>query len=293
MKIERLGGLRTELGECPVWHAGQLWLMDCRLGLIYALDAETGEVRARHEAPAPLGSFAFNGDRGDGIVLALKDEIIWLDLRTGQRRTLARGEDSHPHLRWNDGTALPDGSYVVGTMHVFREADEPPLGGLYRLGTDLKFERIDTGFGITNGPCINPVSGRLHVGDSAERVIYSYACSADGSLSDKQVFVRTDTYDSGPDGCTFDLDGGLWVTLVRAGVLARFDMQGQLTHKIELPLTYPSALCFGGPDMMDLFVTSIADSGRLQACGPMDGAVLKIVGLGFRGSARPVCRMPI
>lgn len=293
MKIQRLGDLKTALGECPVWHGQQLWLMDCRAGLIYALDPDTGEVTARHEAPAPLGSFAFNGDGGDCIVLSLKEEISALNLRTGQLRTLARIEASSPHLRLNDGTSLADGSFVVGTMHVFRAPDEPPLGGLYRLDTGLNLHKLDDGLGITNGPCVNPVSGRLHVADSAERVIYSYAIGDDGTLADKQLFVRTDDHDSGPDGCAFDSDGGLWTALVRTGALARFDMQGRLTHKIDLPVAHPSALCFGGPDMADLFVTTISDSGRLRASGPLDGAVLKLAGLGYRGSARPACRMPL
>lgn len=293
MEIQRLGDLKTALGECPVWHGQQLWLMDCREGLIYALDPQTGDMTARHAAPAPLGSFAFNGDGGDAIVLALKEEIAALNLRNGQLRTLARIEVSSPHLRLNDGISLADGSFVVGTMHVFRAPDEAPLGGLYRLDTDLNLRKLDDGFGITNGPCVNPVNGRLHVADSAARVIYSYAIAADGALADKQLFVRTDVHDSGPDGCTFDSEGGLWTALVRKGALARFDMAGQLTHEIALPAAHPSAVCFGGPEMADLFVTSISDSGRLSASGPLDGAVLKVTGLGFRGAARPVCRMPL
>ncbi|RZL93537.1 MAG: SMP-30/gluconolactonase/LRE family protein [Variovorax sp.] len=291
MEIQRLGDLKTALGECPVWHGQQLWLMDCREGLIYALNPDTGEVTARHEAPPPLGSFAFNGDNGDCIVLSLREEISALNLRTGKLRTLARIEASSPHLRLNDGISLADGSFVVGTMHVFRASDEAPLGGLYRLDTQQNLHKLDVGLGITNGPCVNPVNGRLHVADSAARVIYSYAIAADGTLADKQSFVRTDAYDSGPDGCTFDSEGGLWTALVRTGALARFDMQGRLTHKVDLPVVYPSALCFGGPEMADLFVTSISDSGRLSASGPLDGAVLKLTGLGFRGTARPVCRM--
>lgn len=293
MEIQRLGDLKTALGECPVWHGQQLWLMDCRKGLILALNPDTGEVTARHEAPAPLGSFAFNGDDGDCIVLSLKEEIAALNLRNGQLRTLARIEASHPDLRLNDGISLADGSFVVGTMHVFRAPDEVPLGGLYRLDTRLHLHKLDEGLGIVNGPCVNPLSGRLHVADSAARVIYSYAMAADGTLADKQVFVRTDVHHSGPDGCTFDSEGGLWTALVRTGALARFDMQGRLTHQIDLPVAHPSALCFGGAAMTDLFVTSISDSGRLSASGPLDGGVLKLTGLGFRGTARPVCRMPL
>lgn len=291
MEIKRLGELKTELGECPVWHGGRLWLLDCRAGVVYALNPETGAVTSRHEVPPPLGSFAFNHD--GRIVLALKEAIAALDLANGHLRTLARLDVSHPDLRFNDGISLPDGSFVVGTMHVFREPDEPPLGGLYRLGTDLELRKLDEGLGITNGPGVNPVSGRFCVADSASKTVYSYALGSVGTLADKQVFVQTDAQGSGPDGCCFDSEGGLWTALVRAGALARYDLQGQLTHRIALPLSHPSALCFGGPAMADLFVTSISHSGRLSASGPLDGAVLKVSGLGFQGAARPLCRMPL
>lgn len=292
MQITRLGELKTALGECPVWHGGQLWLLDCRRGLVHALDPGTGHETARHEAPAPLGSFAFH-ESGDTIVLALKEAVAALHLRSGRLRTLARIEASHPDLRLNDGISLPDGSFLVGTMHVLRAPDEPPLGGLYRLDEHLELRRLDEGFGVANGPCVNPRTGRLHVADSAARVIYSYALAPGGTLADKQVFVRTDAEGSGPDGCAFDTEGGLWTALVRVGALARYDAAGRLTHRIALPLAHPTALCFGGPAMDEVFVTSISDSGRLSASGPLDGAVLKISGLGLTGLARPLCRLPL
>lgn len=291
MRIQRLGDLKTALGECPAWFGQRLWLLDCRAGLILALDPDTGALLARHEAPAPLGSFAFNHD--GSIILALKEHIAALNPKTGELRMLADIGCSKQHLRLNDGISLPDGSFLTGTMHTFREPGEAPLGGLYRLDTDLHLHKLDTGLAITNGPCISPTSGRLHVADSEARCIYSYSIAADGTLTDKKLFLDTNAYDSGPDGCCFDLEGGLWVALVRTGKLARFDEAGQATHLIDLPVKLPSAVCFGGPDMSDLFVTSISDSGRLTASGPMDGGVLKVSGLGFKGVARPVCQLKL
>lgn len=288
MEIQRLGDLKTALGECPVWFEQRLWLLDCRAGLIMALDPDTGTVLARHEAPAPLGSFAFNQD--GSIILAMKEQIAALNPGNGELRVLADIGCSLPHLRLNDGISLADGSFLTGTMHIFREPGEAPLGGLYRLDPDLQLHKLDTGLAITNGPCVSPTSGRLHVADSEARRIYSYGMAADGMLFDKKVFLKTDAYDSGPDGCCFDLEGGLWTALVRIGKLARFDEAGRATHMIDLPVKLPSAVCFGGPEMSDLFVTSISDSGRLTATGPMDGGVLKLSGLGFQGSARPVCK---
>jgi sugar lactone lactonase YvrE len=136
----------------------------------------------------------------------------------------------------------------------------------------------------------HPVTGALFVADSEARQIHAYS-QTDQAVWAKRVFVETHSLGSSPDGCCFDDQGGLWTALVRAGQLARFDEQGQVTHLVPVPLTHPSSLCFGGTDRDELFVTSISDSGRLSAQGEFDGHVLCLKGLGFRGSVRPVCEI--
>jgi len=289
VSITRVGSLTTDLGECPAWRDGLLWLLDCRQGLVMALDPADGRMVSRVAMPPPLGSFAF--DETGPMVLALKEQVVTLDVTTGHWSRLAGLDLSHPHLRLNDGCALPDGSFVVGTMHPLRPPGEAPQGGLYRLGHDITLHRIEQGIGIANGPAVSPLTGRFHLADSEARTIHSWRLNSDGTLSDRQLFVQTEAWGSGPDGCCFDDEGGLWTALVRASALARFDSIGTLTHWIPLPLTYPSALCFGGAAMDTMFVTSIRDSGRLSASGPLDGAVLKVTGAGFRGTARPTTRL--
>lgn len=285
IQISRLGDICTQLGECPQWDAasGRLWLMDCRAGQIIRLDPQT-DRRDVFTVPAPAGSFALNAD--GRLIVALREEVVALDPATGQTRFLARIGDSHPNLRLNDGAAMPDGSFVVGTMHVFRAPDEPPLGGLYRLAPDHGFARIATGIGVTNGPNFNPADGRLYVCDSAARVIWSFAMAADGTLSDKTAFADTAALGSAPDGCCFDAEGGLWTALVHAGALVRLGAGGHVTHRIDLPVAHPASLCFGGDRGDQIFVTTISDSGRLRADGPLDGAVLRVTGAGFVGAPR-------
>lgn len=290
MQIERIGALRAALGESPVWDAprARLWFMDCRRGLVHQVNIATGESVA-FAVPAPTGAFALNAD--GRLVLALKEDITLFDPAAKTLRMLARIDDSHPNLRLNDGTAMPDGSFVVGTMHVFREAGEAPLGGLYRLDDAGQLARLDRGLGVVNGPTPHPAAHRLYVADSEARKIYRYALDADGMLSNREVFVDTQALDSAPDGCCFDSDGGLWTALVHAGAIARFDADGRLTHKIALPVKHPASLCFGGDHLGDLFVTSISDSGRLLAEGQLDGALLRVRDIGFRGAPVPVCRI--
>ncbi|HLU03326.1 MAG TPA: SMP-30/gluconolactonase/LRE family protein [Advenella sp.] len=291
IEIAPVGTIRTALGECPVWDTAnqQLWFIDGRAGLIQRLDPVTGQVTASVTVPAPAGSFCLNAD--GRLLVALKEDIVLVDPATGGQQFLARIEDSHTHLRLNDGEPMPDGSFIVGTMHVYRDEQEPPLGGLYRLRPDGGLMKLATGIGITNGPCVNPLDGRLYISDSSTRSIHSYVMAADGTLADRRLFINTDAYDSGPDGCCFDSDGGLWTALVRAGAIARFAPDGGLTHNIALPLAHPASLCFGGERLDELFVTSISDSGRLRADGALDGAILRIRGSGVQGMAPARTRM--
>lgn len=300
VSIHKVGILSTLLGECPLWdeHSGRLWLMDCRNGRLMALEPETGTIVKNYTLPAPTGSFAFNQD--GKIVVALKESIVLLDPGSGKASHLAQIPVSHPDVRLNDGTAMPDGSFAVGTMHVNRRPGEAPIGGIYQLMPGGVLHQTAPALGVTNGPNLSPFDGRFYVCDSAARCIYSYGVTpavappAGGAtngplLHDKRVFVDTSSLASAPDGCCLDSQGGLWTALVHAGAVVRFDAAGNMTDRIDLPVKHPTALCFGGPYLRDMYVTSIRDSGRLRADGPMDGAVLRVRGNGYQGIARPLC----
>lgn len=278
LTITPLGPFRAALGECPCWDGDGLWVMDCRKGLILSVDA-TGSGTVRAEVPAPAGSFALR--QGGGFVVALKEEVVLID-PDGTRRSVGRIGDRHPNLRLNDGVVLPDGSFLTGTMHVFREEGEVPLGGIYRLSPAGRFTKVAAPLGVTNGPCVGP-DNRLYMADSAARMIYGYAMDADGMLSDMRPFADLSPLGSAPDGCCFDDQGGLWTALVHAGAVVRLDAGGEVCQRIDLPVKHPAALCFGGVGLDEMFVTSISDSGRLRADGPLDGAVLRITGHGRRG----------
>lgn len=290
LSISPLGAFRAQLGECPIWDAetGMLWLVDGRAGLIVALDPDTGEVRRRIALPAPVGSFALNGD--GRLVVALRRSIALVDPATSAVETLAELEVDHPNLRLNDGVVLPDGSFLVGTMHIFREPGEAPLGGLYRLRPDGTTVKLATGIGVTNGPRMGP-DGCLYVCDSAARRILRFGVGKDWSLEAPEMFATTDALDSAPDGCVFDAQGILWTALVHAGALAGFDPQGRLVRRIDVPLAHPASLCIGGSEGNTIFVTSISDSGRLRGEGPRDGNVLRIARAGVE--AVPVRRADV
>ena len=63
------------------------------------------------------------------------------------------------------------------------------------------------------------------------------------------------------DGCAFDADGNLWVTLVLANRIVAISPDGRATVVIEDPdgalLSGPTSIAWGGQDMRDVYIGSI------------------------------------
>ena len=282
-EITPLSTDRAQLGESPVWDAaaGVLICIDSRTGTLFETDAATGQTRS-HPLPAPVGSVALA--RGNMLVAALRGAVVLVDRATGQLRELAQTGVNHPDVRLNDGKADPDGAFVTGTMHINRAAGQAPLGGLYRLSPTGVLSVLDTGIGVSNGPAFTPDGRGFYLADSAARRIWHYRRARDGSLQGKTLFADTQALGSAPDGAALDTGGGLWVAMVHIGAVLRFDPQGRVDRRIDLPLPHPTSLAFGGPDLRDLFVTSIRDSGRISSDAPLSGGVLRLRGLGVQGA---------
>lgn len=280
--ITRIGSTRDLLGECPIWdeRSGALYWADCRAGLLRRLNWRTGK-RDDFEVPAPLGSFALTSD-GQAF-LALRDGFASFDFGTGELRSLGELGIDHPSVRLNDGIALPDGSFLCGTMHVGRAADEPPLGGLFRVNGSGRFTQVGSGIGVTNGPCFSPDGAFLYLADSAARVIWRFPRTEAGSLGEREFFVDTSELGSAPDGATVDCEGFIWSALVHRGSIARYTPDGNLDRLIELPVAHPTSLNFGGDSLDILYVTSISDSGRLMDDSASAGGLFAIEGLGVCG----------
>jgi gluconolactonase len=77
------------------------------------------------------------------------------------------------------------------------------------------------------------------------------------------------------DGCGFDAEGNLWVTLTAANKVVAITPGGDLVTVVhdlhgEL-LTFPTNVSWGGPDMCDLYIGTIRADYILQARSPVPG----------------------
>ena len=136
----------------------------------------------------------------------------------------------------------------------------------------------------SSGPvCLSPLRRsrciRTSSPPTADAASSSVASSSSGSLSLAGV----------PDGMTFDSEGCLWIALSGAGVVARCTTQGQLLRVIRFPVSKVTSVCFGGPNMRTLFVTSAAKGVDMHK-EPLAGSVFSVPDVGVAG--RAMFRLP-
>lgn len=82
---------------------------------------------------------------------------------------------------------------------------------------------------------------------------------ATGQIREKRPFAQLPEALGRPDGAAVDADGCYWVAAVWGWQLLRYTPYGELDLAVRLPVQRPSKLCFGGPDLKTIYVTSISD----------------------------------
>ena len=252
--VARVGTLKCELGEGPVWDPVEavLYFVDSLKPAIHRLDPATGALDS-WDLPRPIGSLALRA--GGGAIVALSDGLFGFDFATGALDPIAAPEAGEPRTRFNDGKTDRQGRFVVGSMD---RATEAPLGALYRLDPDHTWQRLESGITASNGPCFSPDGRTFYFTDSPTRKIHAYDYDpATGAIANKRVFVDLAEHHAAGDGATVDADGGVWSALVTRGRIARFTAEGALDRVIEMPVRTVTSVQFGGPDLDRLFVTSL------------------------------------
>lgn len=276
------------LGESPVWDADNkcLYWVDGVRQLIRRYEPATGAF-SEWLAPTKVGCVALG--EGRTLVTGLADGIYRLDLDSGEFAAVFRLEPADPLVRLNDGRNDRDGRFLCGGMGVHAD----PLGKLYRADRDGNVDVLASDIRISNALCFSPSGDVMYFADSLEGTIRAYSYGS-GLLDEPRILCDTRVWGSGPDGATVDAEGFLWVTLVRAGKIARIAPSGDLDRLIDAPTDMPSCVAFGGEDLSTLFVTSIKDSGSGRAISqhPDGGKLYAIDGLGVRGIAEARFGMP-
>lgn len=274
---------RAELAESPCWdqESGRLLWVDIPAGRVHRLTLSTHEHEAT-EIGQPVGAVVTRA--GGGLALAARDGFLALGREGGQPEQLAAVEADLPGNRLNDGKCDRAGRFFAGSK---AEDDTPGAGALYRFDPDHRVTRLLSGVTISNGIGWSPDERRLYYVDSPTGRIDQFDYQpATGTLTNRRDFARIPAERGIPDGLTVDAEGGVWVALWGGAAVRRYAVDGGLLGEFDLPTTWVTSCCFGGPDLDQLYVTTArgeADDGLGGSVFVLDPGVAGLPAQPFRG----------
>ena len=126
-------------------------------------------------------------------------------------------------------------------------------GQLWRIDKNRQVVLLEKSMGTTNGIEVHPNNKFLYVNESAQRNVWQYQLTSDGSISDKKLLIRFAEH--GLDGMRSDKKGNLYIARYGKGVIAVVSPQGELLREVVLKGKYPTNVAFGGVDGKTVFVT--------------------------------------
>src|SRR5262249_12914875 len=212
-----------------------------------------------------------------GAVVALRNGFHLFDFATGNLTFLADPEADKPGNRFNDGKVSPDGRFWAGTMD--EATMKQPLGALYRLDPDHRWQRMVEGLTVSTGPAWSADGRTMFHSDSRAQVISTYDYDPDaGTITNRRVIARPTDAIGRPDGAATDMEGFYWSAGISAGMLNRWAPDGRLARQIPMPCAAPTLPCFGGTDMKTIYITSLREnvSAERLAAKPLTGGIFAL-----------------
>lgn len=246
---------QNRLGEGVQWNPQDesVWWTDIHSARLYRYHPASDQLKY-WPAPERIGCFAF-AEHDRRLLVAFASGIAWWDIHTGAVDWIARPEMDIPGNRLNDGRVDRQGRFWVGGL-VEKTDFDGQSASLYSLTADGQLSRHLTGLGISNALCWSLDSRWLYHADSLSYSICRYPFDpATGQLGEGELWVKTPD-GIAPDGACVDAENCLWNAQWGGSQLVCYSPAGEVLERLVLPVTQPTCVAFGGPDLSWLLVTS-------------------------------------
>ncbi len=227
---------------------GNLYFSDVPNGGVFCRSVE-GEITTVVPRRKTVGGIAFHAD--GGIVISGRDIC---HVKDGESRILLVRPEGVGGF--NDLFADAVGRVYTGSLRTdpFASGERVP-GEAYVVDSPGDARVLYDDVGLSNGIGLSPAGDRLYHVDSARRQILVHDLDHDGAVTERRVFAELPRGET-PDGLAVDEEGGVWVAVVGPGRAQRFTPDGRSDTAIDVPASFVTSLCFGGPDRADVFIVS-------------------------------------
>lgn len=223
-----------------------------------------------------------------------------LDVDTGEIEILADQINGQPLLASNyphidsAGRIWVTHSTSRSGPDAFNHPD--PDGFLFRIETDGTLTMLAESIHFANGVTLDPQEQNAYVCSTTGCHVLRFPINADGTLGERSVYgpqlgkTVADMPAERPftaaqrgqlgltDGCGFDQEGNLWVTLPMSNKVVAITPQGESVTMIEDLegdiMQAPTNVSWGGADLCDLYIGSIRSDYVVHARSPIPGEPL-------------------
>lgn len=189
------------------------------------------------------------------VVVSLQNEIVRVNLSSGETSSIAPIPDEEGKIRCNDGKCDPEGRLWVGTMGFGAPKGAGTLYCVLPDGTVTpKLDRVT----ISNGIVWSGNKRFMYYNDTPTGKVARYLYDASsGDILHDGTAVALPKGTGAPDGMTIDSDDNLWVAQWGGfGVYCYNPYTGELLTKVNVPAPNVASCAFGGKDLDTLYITT-------------------------------------
>lgn len=308
VEVERVT-IPVELGEGPHWAAveGALYFVDIFNQNVHRYHPASNTHSKMHIEGGPVTLVVPLMGRQNAFVVSVGRDlavVTWddpsKDCVVSRYTTIASVDQKSEGNRFNDGKCDDLGRLWAGTMGKtdVPENLRPDLGNLFILGHDSSVSLMLDKVSISNGLAWSADHKTFYFIDTGAYKVEAFDCDFESAkISNRRTiydYRENGLYPHFPDGMTIDTDGLLWVASFGTGKIHCINPNTcRVEREVKLPTSNPTSVCWGGPDLDQLFVTTTTKNitSKQLIEQPDAGAVFRITGLGARGRPARECEV--
>ncbi|MCQ2959202.1 MAG: SMP-30/gluconolactonase/LRE family protein [Bacteroidales bacterium] len=242
----------SRVGEGPIWdykYNRLLWI-DTQ-GSVFIYTPSNG-INKEIKIDKMVGTVVPYSE--DTVVVALKDGIYKLNLKTEQLFFLSAPEGGIETNKYNDGKCDSQGRLWVGTM----DNNCEPHKANFFVFDGKNSKKVLENVTISNGVAWSLDNKTMYYQDTPTLNVSAFDFDEEkGEISNRREIIHFPENLGTPDGNTIDEEGMLWIANWGAACVTRWNPHtGELLQKIDVPALNVSAVAFGGENLDELYITT-------------------------------------
>jgi gluconolactonase len=255
-------------GPC-VDDAGALYVTDIPFGRVFRISADGCDWQLIAQYDGWPNGLKIRSD-GSLLITDYRRGLVGVDSVSGQVSDMLTSVRSEGFKGVNDLCFADNGDLYFTDQGQTGMHD--PTGRIYRQTPDGRLDCLIDTCPSPNGLVMAADGRGLFIALTRSCQVWRLPITRDTGVSKAQVFCQLPGGLAGPDGLAIDREGGVLVASPAHGCVWRLDQFGIPTHRIVACAGRSiTNLCFGGPELSQVYMTS-SDTGQvLVADAPFAG----------------------